>query len=65
MDDPAKEIQVIRGDIEMLSEMIDRGLEKDVGDPYLLACAQILYLRKKRLAELEAITLYVSRPSEE
>jgi hypothetical protein len=45
----------------MLNEMIDRALEKgDVGDTYLHACAQILYLRRKRLAELERITRYVS-----
>ena len=58
MDDPAQQIEVVRGEIETLNKMIERALEKgDVGDTYLHACAQVLYLRRKRLAELERITL--------
>lgn len=56
MQDSAAELEVIRGDITQLRTMIDRALDRGAGrqDPYLLACSDLLYRRKKRLAQLEA-----------
>ena len=66
MNDPVQEIEAVRADIAILRDLIDRALDKGAGatDAYLLACADLLYRRKKRLVELEAVTLYVSKGSD-
>jgi hypothetical protein len=63
MKDRAQEIDDLRLDIETLRAMIDVALDKGVGgeDVFLRACADVLYDRRKRLDELERVTLYVSR----
>ena len=66
MKDPAVEIEVVRGDIDLLRSMIDRALDERTGDDiYLRALSDVLYMRQKRLYELQDITLYLSRPAEE
>jgi len=66
MRDPAVEIEVVLGDIDLLRSMIDRALDERTGDDsYLLALLDVLHTRQKRLYELENITLYISGPSED
>jgi hypothetical protein len=66
MKDFTREMEAIRLDIETLRAMIDLALDRGAGaeDINLRACAQVLYERKHRLAELESITLYESRGGE-
>jgi hypothetical protein len=60
-----RELEEIRLDIETLRAMIDLALDRGAtDDTHLRACAQVLNERNRRLAELESITLYVSRGSE-
>ena len=63
MKDPVQETEAVLADITLLRSMIDRALDRGAGgqDPYLRACADLLYRRKKRLIELEAVTLDRSR----
>ena len=62
MTDPGQETEAVRADIAILRGLIDRALDKGARghDPYLLACADLLYRRKKRLGELESGTRYTS-----
>jgi hypothetical protein len=63
MNDYAREMEAVHLDIEALRVMIDLALDRGAAadDTNLRACAKVLYERKRRLAELENITLYVSR----
>ncbi len=67
MKDPAAEIQAVEADIALLQELIDKALDKGATaqDHYLRACAEVLYRRRKRLVELQNITLYRSRQPED
>jgi hypothetical protein len=60
------ELESVRNDIALLRDLIDRALDDGAGsqDPYLCACAELLHHRKKRLVQLEAITVYTSKGSE-
>jgi hypothetical protein len=63
MKDRAQELDDLRHDIETLRTMIDVALDNRAGgeDVFLRACAGVLYDRRKRLDELERVTLYLSR----
>jgi len=55
MKEHARELDVVRLDIETLRAMIDDALDRGAGgeDIHLRACAQLLYERRRRLDELE------------
>jgi hypothetical protein len=61
--DHRREIDDVRSDIETLRAMIDLSLDQGATaeDMHLSACARVLDERKRRLTELESITLYISR----
>ena len=60
MKDCAQELEDVRLDIETLRTMIDLALDGGArGEDILLrACANVLYDKRRRLDELERMTLY-------
>ena len=67
MNDRAQELEDVRLDIETLRTMIDLALDGGArGEDILLrACANVLHDKRRRLDELERMTIYVSKGNAE